>query len=67
MGPGLEVQTFDRLTLLGRRWYFRIVDTGNSEILAASEGYSRPYGRNETAARLAKALSAPLIPERKLR
>lgn len=67
MGPGLEVQLFDRLTLLGRRWYFRISDIGNGEILAQSEAYSRPFGRNETAHRLATALDCPMNPERKRR
>lgn len=67
MGPGLEVQTFERPGLLGRRWYFRIVDTGNAEILAASQPYKSVGQRNETANRLAKALQCPLIPERSKR
>jgi len=64
MGPGMEIQKFDRLTLFGRRWYFRIVDAGNGEILASSEGYTRPYARNETAVRFSLALGAPVIDER---
>lgn len=67
MGAGMEVQTFNRLSLLGRRFYFRIVDAANWEVLAQSEGYTRPGARNETAKRLADALGAPLIPERKTR
>jgi hypothetical protein len=61
MGPGMRVETFDGLTLLGRRWYFRIVDAGNSEALAQGESYSSAIARDFTARRLAKALSAPLI------
>jgi hypothetical protein len=64
MGPGMEVQTFDRLTLAGRRWFFRIVDCGNNEILSGSQPYKSPYQRNETANRLATAIGCPLIPER---
>ncbi len=67
MGTGLEIQTFDRLTLLGRRFYFRIVDTGNWEILAPSESYNRPGPRNETANRLSQLIGCPIIPERSKR
>lgn len=67
MGPGYEIATFDRLNLLGRRWYFRIVDTGNWETVAQSEGYTRAANRNETAASLSIATGWPVIPERKKR
>lgn len=67
MGPGLEVQTFQRNGLLGCRWFFRIVDTGNNEILSQSQAYRWPGQRNETANRLAKALGCPMIPERSSR
>jgi hypothetical protein len=67
MGPPYEIQTFDRMKLLGKRWYFRIVDTGNWETVAQSEGYSSPYDRNETANDLSKAAGWPIIPERKKR
>lgn len=61
MGPGMEVQTFDRLTLLGRRWFFRIIDIGNREILVASEAYNRPHPRNVTASRMSRALRCYLV------
>jgi hypothetical protein len=65
MGVGIEIQTFDRLGFFGRRWYFRIVDTGNWETLAPSEAYNAPFARNETANRLAKLIGCPVVPERK--
>lgn len=65
MGPGIEVQTFDRLTLFGRRWYFRIVDTGNWEILAPSESYTSRAARDKTANRFGSLLRCPVVPERK--
>lgn len=65
MGPGLEVQTFERKKLLGRRFYFRIVDTGNWETVAASEGYNSAAARDKTARRLAGALGCPVVRERR--
>jgi hypothetical protein len=67
MGPGVEVQTFERTGLRGRRFFFRIVDTGNWEILAQSQPYKGPGQRDETAARLADLLRCPVIPERSRR
>ena len=67
MGPGVEVQTFDRLTLLGRRYYFRIVDTSNWKVLAPSEGYNRAIDRNATANRLARLMNCAVVPERSKR
>jgi hypothetical protein len=67
MGPPFEIQTFDRLTLVGRRWFFRIVSTRNWEKIAQSESYNRPGARNETAHDLAEASGWPVIPERKKR
>lgn len=64
MGPGIEIQTFDRLTLLGRRWFFRGVDTGNWEVLFPSQPYKSLAQRNATANRLGRLLNAPVIPER---
>lgn len=61
MGPGMEVQTFDGLTLLGRRWWFRIVDAGNHETLAQSESYNSAAARDKTARRFASALGAPIV------
>lgn len=58
----MEVQTFDRMTLFGRRWFFRIVDTGNNEKLAASEAYNSYRDRDKTAKRLGRALGCPIVP-----
>lgn len=60
MGPGMEVQTFDRLTLWGRRWFFRIIDAGNGQTLAQSEAYNSAQARNSTAVRFSNRLDAPL-------
>ena len=60
MGPGMEVQTYCRDGLLGRRWFFRIVDTGNNEKLAASQTYKTVRQRDRTAQRLADALGCPI-------
>lgn len=60
MGPGLEVQTFDRMTLRGLRWFFRIVDCGNNEILAGSQPYKTIRQRDLTAMRLANAMGCTI-------
>lgn len=60
-GPGIAVETFERMTLLGPRWFFRIVDTGNSEILAASQKYKGPWQRDKTARRLANLMGAKIV------
>jgi hypothetical protein len=65
MRPGLEIQTFERTRLLGKRWYFRIVDTGNWETLAPSEAYNSAAARNKTANRLAAAMGCQVVPERR--
>lgn len=62
MGPSLEIQTFDKLTLRGRRWFFRLVDCGNSEILAAGEPYNSKAARNKTASRLAFSIGCAVVP-----
>ena len=67
MGTGIEVQTFERKGLLGRRFYFRIVDTGNWETLAPSEAYTRAGARDRTARRLAGLIGCAVIPERRKR
>lgn len=67
MGSGLEVQTFERSTLLGRRWFFRIVDTGNWEILTPSQPYKTKRQRDATAKRLASSMDCAVIPERSKR
>lgn len=61
MGPGMKIETFDGLTLLGRRWWFRVVDVQNGQTLAASESYNSAEARNSTATRLSRALVAPIV------
>lgn len=61
MGPGIAVETFERFTLLGPRWFFRIVDTGNAEILAPSQAYKAPYQRDKTANRLAGLMGCKVV------
>lgn len=51
MGPGMEVQTFDGLTMFGRRYWFRVVDAGNGEVLASSESYNSAAARDKTGKR----------------
>lgn len=65
MGPGYEIQTFERTGLLGRRWYFRVVDTGNWETILTSEAYRRPANRFATMDPLHKSTGWPIIPERR--
>lgn len=60
MGPGMEVQTYERMTLVGRRFFFRIVDTGNNERLAASQTYRTQRQRDVTAKRFAGAMAIPI-------
>lgn len=60
MGPGMEVQTYEHMTMLGRRWYFRIVDTGNHEKLTAGQTYKTQRQRDLTARRFAGALNCPI-------
>ena len=62
MGPGMEVQIFDRLTLRGRRWFFRLVDAGNHETLAQSEAYNSSAARDNTADRFAGVIGGKPVP-----
>lgn len=62
MGPGVEIQTFDKLTLFGQRWFFRLVDCGNNEILAFSQTYKTKAQRNKTANRLAYMMGCAVVP-----
>lgn len=71
-GPNMKIQTFERgsrltpgMRMFGRRFYFRIVDIGNNEILAQSQPYKTERQRDNTAKRLADAIGCPIIPERK--
>lgn len=61
MGPGIAIETFDRMTWLGPRWFFRCVDTGNNEILFPSQPYKGPYQRDKTAKRLADLLGCKIV------
>lgn len=60
MGPGMEVQTYERMTMLGWRWFFRIVDVGNHEKLASGQTYNTRLQRDLTARRFAGSLGCPL-------
>lgn len=62
MGPDMEVQTFDGLTLLGHRYWSRIVDTRNHETLYTSQSYKTVEQRDETADRLGLAIGCPVLP-----
>lgn len=64
-GATERVEIFDRMTLLGRRWYFRIVDAGNHETLAPSEAYNSAAARDKTANRFARALGCPIVEGRR--
>lgn len=61
MGPGIVIETFERMTLIGPRWYFRGVDTGNSEILFPSQAYKGPWQRDKTARRLAELMGCKVV------
>lgn len=65
MGPGMEVQTFERRGLLGKRYYFRLVDTRNWETLSSSEAYNSRGAREKTAKRIADTIGCSIIPERR--
>lgn len=61
MGPAEAIYTFDRVTLLGKRFFFRIVDAGNNEVLAPSQTYKTERQRDKTARRLAQRMGCPLL------
>jgi hypothetical protein len=61
MMPEERIETFERTGLLGRRLFFRIVDARNNEILAQSQPYKTPLGRDVTARRLAKGLGCQVV------
>lgn len=61
MGPAMIIQKFERPTLLGKRYFFRIVDAGNNEILAASQTYKTKKQRDETATRFGYSLACPIV------
>jgi hypothetical protein len=65
MGPGYELRAFDRLTLLGRRWFFRVVSMRNWKVVAQSEAYNSKAARDATGNGLAAALGTAMIEEKK--
>ena len=65
MGPAEEVQVFDRMTLRGRRYFFRVVDVGNNETLAPSQPYKIERCRDKTAKRFATAFNCKIVPGRR--
>ncbi len=65
MGPGVRVETFDRMTLRGRRYWFRGVDAGNNEPLYPSQTYKDRQARDETAWRLARAFGTAPVPSKR--
>lgn len=62
MGPAEEIQTFENATLLGKRFFFRIVDCGNSEVIASSQTYKTKKQRDKTALRLSYSLGCAIVP-----
>ena len=62
MGPAEEIQTFEKVTLLGKRFFFRCVDVGNNEILFPSQTYKTKKQRDKTALRLAYSLGCAVVP-----
>lgn len=60
----LEVVKFERRGLLGRRWYFRLIDTRNNEKLSASEGYNSTRARDKMADRLGDVIGCAVVDER---
>lgn len=61
MEPPEIIETFEGLTLFGPRWYFRIVDTRNHEILSQSQRYKSPAARDQTAKRLARRMATYVV------
>lgn len=62
MGPGIEVQTFEGVSMLGRpRYLFRIVDCGNNEVLATSQRYKTKLQRDRTAVRLSREMRCHVV------
>jgi hypothetical protein len=64
MGPGLEIHTFERLTLKGRRFFFHIIDVGNREILVSGQTYKTELQRNKTARRFGDVLGCHVVEKR---
>jgi uncharacterized protein YegP (UPF0339 family) len=50
MAEEMRFETFERVTLRGRRYFFRLVAGGNNEILAQSQPYKTERQRDRTVA-----------------
>lgn len=61
MGPNIAIETFERFTMLGPRWFFRGVDIGNSEVLFSSQPYKGPWQRDVTARRIAGLIGCKIV------
>lgn len=61
----VRFETFDRLTLFGRRFFFRIVANGNNEPLAQSEAYTSKQARTLAITRIAQGSADAIIQEGK--
>lgn len=46
MDRPLKVETYSRIGLLGRRYYWRVRHTSNGEPMASGEPYSNPADRD---------------------
>jgi hypothetical protein len=62
MGPAVEIQTFESNKFLGRRYFFRVVDTRNWETLASSQTYKTKKQRDDTALRLSYLMACGILP-----
>lgn len=61
-----RIEIWDRLTLLGRRWYWRAV-AGNGEIVAIGEGYNSAEARNRGIGTASRILAKGQIMDGKAR
>lgn len=48
----IRFETFERVTLRGKRWFFRIVASGNNEVLAQSQTYKAARDRDIAIGRI---------------
>lgn len=65
MASKLRIELFDRISIFGRRWYFRVVRLGTNERIAASEAYNSPRARNEAVALLQQDLRSATLAHRR--
>ena len=59
----IRFETFERRTLRGKRFFFRIVAEGNNEILAQSQAYKSKQARATAITRIAHGSGVALIQE----